>query len=196
MKRKIKNGWTQEELDILAANWKNGKAVRMWADLLPRRTERAITWMGHHIHGPRGRPYESGNSMTWRSIQRVLADGSMKSALEIALMTGLDRNWISRELMNHYPAMVHIGGYGPRKEHGYGGRLWRLGTGKDAQRPRAMTAAEIEARRWRRLKKDRPDVIAARTARQKLQRAEKAGKLIRRDPAAAWFGTTPKHTTP
>ena len=179
--------WSDEELAILAREWKNGKHIRLWRDLLPKRSDRAIHQKGMELYGARGRTYESGKSMTWRAIERVLADGSMKSALEISAITGLDRNWVARELMNHYPAMVHIGGYGPRKEHGYGGRLWKLGRGKDAQRPIAKTPAEIERKRWRKLKKDRPDMIAARTARQKLQRAEKAGKLIRRDPAASWI---------
>lgn len=179
--------WTAEEDTILAANWTNGEHIRMWCDLLPNRTYRAIHQRGMEKYGARGRTYTSGNSVTWRAIQRVLADGAMKSALQIAQLTGLDRNWISRELRDHYPHAVHIGGYGPRPANGFCPRLWTLGAGKDAPKPVAMTHAEVSRRRWKRLKKERPEVIDARNARRKLRKLEEDGLLIRRDIAASWI---------
>lgn len=179
--------WSAEEEAALEANWKNGLHVRMWCDQIPGRTILAITQHGLERFGGRGRKYNSGNSITWRTIQRILGDGSMKSALEIAQLTGLDRNWITRELRDRYPTLVHIGGYGPRPANGFCPRLWKLGAGQDAPKPVPMTPAEIAAKQWRKMKRERPEAIDKRNAQKRIRAAEKAGKLIRRDIAASWI---------
>lgn len=188
-KRPHPRSWSDEELAILRREWKNGKAVRLWEHLLPGRTERAIIGMGLDSGlGPRGNTHQSGNSVTWQTICRILADGVARSDTQIAALCGLSRGYITAELRMHYPAHVHIGGYGERASgHGFHPRLWRLGPGKDAKRPKAMTGAERARKRWKMLKEERPDYLAARSAKYRLKHAERKGKLIRRDIAASWI---------
>lgn len=182
-------GWTDAEKAILRREWKNGKAVRLWMDLLPNRSERAIVGMGLDLGlGARGNTHQSGNSVTWRTMQRVLASGEALSPLELAERTGMSRSAIYGEIRIHYPADIHVGGYGPRvNDSGFRPKLWKLGAGKDAPRPKAMTGAERARKRWKMLKAERPDYLAARSARNKIKHAEKTGKLIRRDIAASWI---------
>lgn len=186
--RKSPRAWSAEELAILAREWPNGKPIRMWMDLLPKRTERAINMRALELKlGPRGNTHMAGASVSWRLICKALADGAMLSPLEISRRTGVSRTQVYVELRMHRGTGVHIGGYGDRPEGGYWPALWKLGPGKDAKRPTAMTAAERAKKRWRRLKNERPDFIAARTARARLRYAERQGKLIRPDDAAAWM---------
>ncbi|USE78923.1 hypothetical protein NDR89_20010 [Cupriavidus gilardii] len=186
-RRKSARAWSDEELAILAEQWKNGKPIRLWMDLLPKRTERAINNLGQALHGPRGNTHTAGASVSWRLICRALADGAMLTPLEISERSGVSRRQVYVELKMHHGTEAHIGGYGERPQNGYWPALWKLGPGKDAKRPKAMTVSERAKRRWRRLKEERPDYIMARTLKQRLRDAEKRGKLIRPDPAAAWM---------
>jgi len=94
-------------------------------------------------------------------------------------------------MQQHYPQHVHIGGYGERPANGYWPKLWALGPGKDAPKPVSVPKAKREHDRWVRMKKEEPERIDIRYARERLRRAERNGKLIRRDPAASWIGGPP-----
>ncbi|AQV94795.1 hypothetical protein BJN34_12980 [Cupriavidus necator] len=156
--------------------------------LLPGRSDKSIVAKALDLKlGRRGCGQMPGNSMTWRTIQRLLSGGSMLSDKQLAEKSGLSRRYIAQEIRAHYPACLHVGDYGPKTGTGPAPRLWALGPGKDADRPPAMTGAQRARKRWRHLKANRPEYLDKRNARDRLKYAEKAGKLIRRDPAAAWF---------
>lgn len=186
-KRKSPRAWTDQEMTILAEQWGNGQPIRVWMDLLPRRTERAINMMGLVTHGPRGNIRQSGASISWRLICRVLAGGERLSPDEISARAGVSRRHVYSELKQHRGVAVHVAGYGPQPASGYRPKLWALGPGEDAPAPRAMTGAERARRRWRKLKKERPDYLAARNAKARFRDQERKGKFIRCDPAAAWM---------
>ena len=185
-KRKSARAWSNEELAILAREWPNGKPIRMWMDLLPKRTERGINMRGLEEHGPRGQTRAPNESVSWRLICAALAGGAALTPIEIAERANVSRRQVYSELRLHRDK-VHIASYAPQADSGYRAAQWKLGPGKDARRPAPPTAAEKARKRWKHLKAERPDYIAARLARHRLRHAEKTGKLIRRDPAAAWI---------
>jgi hypothetical protein len=180
--------WNETELSVIAREWKGGKHIRMWMEELPGRSENAIHQKGVGLYGKRGRTYEAGNSMTWRTIQRLLADKNMTAA-QLADASGLERSHIFRELKAHHPEHLHIGGW-EKREHVPGGNpaiIWTLGTGKDARRPRPKSRRIIAKAHWEKMTKERTDALDKRNAKRRIRNAEKSGKLARRDIAASWI---------
>jgi hypothetical protein len=61
-----------------------------------------------------------------------------------------------------------------------------LGNGPDAAEPKRKTRREVNSDYRRRMRKD-PEFGLREAQTRRLRYAEKTGKLIRRDPAAAWI---------
>lgn len=180
--------WAPAEILTLRREWLNGMPIRQWEHLLPGRSHQSIVAKALDLDlGKRGCGPTAGNSMTWRTIQRLLSGGCMLSDKQLAEMSGLSRRYIAQEIRAHYPTCLHVGDYGPKTGTGPAPRLWALGPGKDADRPKAMTGAQRARKRWRHLKATRPEYLDKRNARNRIKYTEAAGRLIRRDPAAAWI---------
>lgn len=137
--------------------------------------------------GQRGSGCKAGNSPAWRMICHVLQSGKALSSLEISQKIGISRQHVYAELRSHHPSDVHVSEYGERGPTGYRPKLWKLGPGQDAPRPKPMTQAEMNRRRWKNIKKNHPELLAKRDAKKRLKYAEQKGRLIRRDEAAAWL---------
>lgn len=182
--------WTPEEDAVLRQIWAATGSLKEGMHLLPGRSYRATIAHGQWLGlGRRVNFKKSRYSPTWDAIKTVLQDKRMRSAVELARETGASRRAVMQQLADHHGAEVRIAGYLKSTGVGYPTALWKLGKGKDAQRPPPTPKSVIYKRQYKRLKEDRPDLLAARNAQMRLRYAEKAGKLIRRDPAAAWIGT-------
>lgn len=180
--------WTADEDEVLRFQWQSGQPVKTWMHLLPGRSSKAIQQRGNALGLPaRGNGRTPGNSPTWVLIQQILADGSMFSPLELAKRIGVARHTIYTAIRLHYPAHIHVGGYGPQPEDGVREKLWKLGPGKDAQRPPATPKAVRAHRRWIEMKKNDPEAVAKHYAKNRHYFRQKAGNVIKRDPAAAWI---------
>jgi len=153
------NAWSGDELALLRRHWSGALPVRMWRHELPARTETAILSMANFLDLPRRtvRPNVMG-SMTWNVIRRILCRSSPLSCRELAELTGLSRNYIGVELRARCPADVHIAGYttGRHKE-----ALWKLGRGRDAEKPAALSKAEVARRHRARRRSIRRDISAS-----------------------------------
>lgn len=187
MKRKHARAWTDEELEILRFQWESGQPIKHWAHLLPNRSEKAIQYRGNAMKLPaRGNGRTPGNSVTWALIQQVLANGEKLSCLELAAKVGVTRATIYREIRLHRD-QLHVAAYGPIPLDGIPPKLWVLGPGKDAKRPAATPKPVRNHRRWLDMKKNDPEAVAKHYAKNRHYWRERSGKLIRRDPAAAWL---------
>lgn len=185
--RKMQNAWTESELTILRDQWGNGAPIKDWMHQLPNRSHAAIQARAREIGlGSRGKVNRTGRSIAWKLICKLLADGKPRSTKEMA-----DEIEISRRSIDHCMRLMHgngirVGAWGPQGLDGVRSRLWALGFEQDAPRPPTPSSAERSSRRWREIKKD-PERMAIRIARIRLRTAERKGRLIRRDPAAAWI---------
>ncbi|WP_428852752.1 hypothetical protein [Imbroritus primus] len=183
------NAYTPAEDRILRRQWKSPLPMKEWLHLLPGRTYRSVISRAQYLKlGPRKAFVYPCYSPTWDAVKRVLATNPGLDSIQISQMTGASRRAVMTALqVQHAAGEVHVPGYGPRPPSGYAPKLWALGPGKDAPRPKPMTASQKAKRSYRRLKQERPDILAKKSARAKLTYAERNGKLIRRDPAAAWI---------
>lgn len=180
--------WTPEEDAILRNAWHSTGSLKEIMHLLPDRTHRAAFFHGKWLGlGPRVNFQKDRYSPTWAAIKNVLADKRMRSATELAAATGASRRAVMQQLADHHGVDVHIAGYLKSDGVGCPMALWKLGKKTDAPRPARTPKSVIYKRQYRRLKDEFPEVLAARNARMRLRYAEKTGKLIRRDPAAAWL---------
>ncbi|MEL6236958.1 MAG: hypothetical protein AAFO57_00320 [Pseudomonadota bacterium] len=185
--RSSKLKWSPEEDKIIVDHWHTDKPIRMWVDLLPGRSEIAINKRAIVLQlGQRGHLTKRGNSPAWRVIRKLLESGEMLSPIEIEKRTGISRRHVYNEMRLHHSAEVHVGGYGERGKGGYRPKLWKLGPGEDAAWPEPMTMTERN-RRYRINVKKNPEAMARAEAKRALRDCERAGKLIRRDEAAAWL---------
>lgn len=183
------SAYTPAEDAILRKHWNTTAPIKEWLHLLPNRTYRAIVNHAKYLGlGPRSEFVYPCYSPTWVAMQRVMATNPNLDSIQISEMTGASRRAVMNALQaQHAAGAIHVSGYGPRPHSGYAPKLWSLGTGKDAPRPKPLTANQRAKRAHRRLKLDRPDLLAKKSARAKLLYAQRNGKLIRRDPAAAWI---------
>ena len=157
-----KVSWTDKELKILERHWNSGVPIKMWADQLPRHTERAIDCKGRKLFGVRADAHFTEESITWKRIQQVLADGQPRSARQIAAVTGLNKDNIFRTLKAKYPEECHIGGYGKRTNGGgVYPILWLCGPGEDEPMKKGLTKQQAAKKRWEERKRIKRDEAAS-----------------------------------
>lgn len=179
------NKWTDAEIATLRYMWGSDQPLRMWADLLPGRGDRAIYCKAHRLGLPdRTEQITKPVPIGWRIVQRLLADGTPRTAADIAAATGLSRWSVTSQLNRRSGSDVHISEYRPGR---HPERVWKIGPGKNAERP-APKPHKLCVQEWRRrAQKTKPEIFDAINGRRRNRYAEKRGKLIRRDPAAAWI---------
>ncbi|CAN7302266.1 hypothetical protein LJR296_001403 [Cupriavidus necator] len=193
--RKMKSAWADEEIRTLRREWKNGKPVKDWAHKIPGRSILAIKGRAAELElGPR-KIDRTGRSTTWLLMQNLLADGKPRSTLQMSQEVAVSRRALDHCVRQMHRKGLRVGDWGPQGLDGVRPRLWVLGQAPDAPRPPTPTRKERNHRRWLEIKKD-PERLGLRYAIGKNRNAERAGRLIRRDPAASWIGTTPNHTAP
>jgi len=177
--------WSPAEDAILGELWASDRPLKEGLHRLPRRTHRAAVAHGYEL-GLGERTIKRDYSPTWEAIKAVLANQRL-SAKALAVLTGASLRAVSQQLADHHGEDVHIANYSKANARGIPTALWVLGKGEDAARPPRTPLSEIYKRQYRRLKEDRPDLLGTKNAAMRLRYAEKTGKLIRRDPAAAWI---------
>lgn len=118
----------------------------------------------------------------WAIIEGHLKAGD-KSIPELSAVSGLGRCVVTTVIeLNR--ALVHVADHGPELPGGRAGaRIFRLGEGEDAP------PVEGSGKRALKVPEDDPEAAMVKEAKQRLERAERRGELIRRDPyVEALFG--------
>lgn len=181
------NPWSPEEEALLRKHWGNGEPTKTVAALFPTRSAAAVLKHGYGMGlGPRecGRPCFSP---VWEGAKHALAGGKKMTSNELAALLKVTPHAVQKQMRLRHGTEVRIGGFDVRAHAPHVIR-WALGTGPDAPAPKRKSRKEINRAFSRRMRKD-PEYCARQNLRARLRYAEKTGKLIRRDPAAAWIGT-------
>jgi hypothetical protein len=90
----------------------------------------------------------------------------------------------------HAAGKIHIDRYERFSPHGPAARIWALGPGVDAPRPKPIPNTKRQRDRVKRMRREDPSAYERLLARKRLMEGIRSGRLVKRDPAAAaLFGT-------
>jgi hypothetical protein len=188
--------WPPKEEALLKSLWGNGQSAKRIAARFPGRSAASVIKHGYDMGlGPRDCGRE-GFSPVWVGAKLVLKGGKLLTAREIATALNVTPHAVQQCMRERHGTEVHIGGYA-NVAHASQVNRWKLGPGPDAPLPARKTKKEVNRDYWRRMSKD-PEFCARQNMLARRRYAEKTGKLIRRDPAAAWIPSAPRdanHTT-
>lgn len=175
--------WSDEENARLRKEWKKGLPTKRMAAKFPGRTPAAILKHGYTIGlGELGRKRERF-SPSWLVVKELLKVQSPLSVSRIAAITGLSLSTVHRQLVLHEGKETRIADYLGDAHNAPYTPYWELGSApsKPLQKP---SKTEKNRARWERYKKEYPEVLEIKAAR---QRARQECKTIRRDVAASWI---------
>lgn len=181
--------WSPEEDATLTRMWKEGKTAKQILRALPDRTEPALRKRCAFLKLPKrrnpgsGAPIRSTAQPIWKALRQRPATRN-----ELAARAGVGRHSVA-VFVKENRALIHIVDW-KRAVDGPYVEVFKAGAGTDAPKPAPMSITERNARWWKKLKRERPDVAGHRIARDNHRRLMREGKLVRRDPAAeALFGS-------
>ncbi|RKE35275.1 hypothetical protein B0G76_1336 [Paraburkholderia sp. BL23I1N1] len=180
--------WSEDEDEILREIWTLRTPLKVSAARLPGRSVRGIQMRAETLELPRRRQAR-GTSDTrpafvalWSALKR------RGTRIELATRAGVS-NQTAGDFIKHFRAQMHIVDW-YRPADGPTTPIYKAGAGVDKPKPPNKPRDKIYSDYWKRMKRERPDLAAARIARTTFKRLEREGKLMRRDPAAvALFGT-------
>ncbi|HEX7906842.1 MAG TPA: hypothetical protein VF534_01950 [Paraburkholderia sp.] len=181
--------WSPEDDAILIKGREDGLTSKQIARLLHDCTEAMVKNRRAKLNLPVRVIHGSGIVMrsTTATIRKALERGPCTRA-ELRKRAGVSRQSVER-FINEHRAEIHICRWGKKLANGSRPEVFKLGAGEDKPKPSPMSKSEIYKRWYEKQKRDRPDAVAARSARDRFHRREREGKVLRRDPAAvALFG--------
>lgn len=187
--RKTYKSWTKDEDDLLRKVWGTPGSIKAYARNFPDRTVRSVWSRALALNlGGKGPRTEHPNP-TRDAVLETLKKHPNLDSVDLAEMTGCSRRSVMTALNMLHGSHIYVSGWIRRSDNGYWARRYSIGIQPDAPRPKPLTAKQLAKRAYARLKKEKPDYLAAKAAKARLRYAEKTGKLIRRDPlVAALFG--------
>lgn len=185
--KKTWKAWTPEDDALLRKHWQTDAPVKDIAKDFPGRSAEAIQKHAidiglqarRNVRRPKFYP-------VWEGIKLELAKGRALSADDLATRLKVTPRAALKNLALRHGVEVRVAAYGPRITRAPAPRLWVLGSGPDAAPPKRRSKQEVNRDYRRRMRKD-PEFCLREMQASRLRYAEKTGKLIRRDPAAAWI---------
>lgn len=182
--------WTTDENARLRKVWGEPAPLKTVLDQFPLRSLAALIARGRDMKLPdrrRTMPAERTKQTSWARIRAVLQERRATIA-ELATLAACSQPTVRRFIKANREQM-RICRYVPAGEDGKPTAVWAWGAGKDAKNPGPTPANVIAARYYRKLKRERPEMLDQLRARARIRMATKAGKFVRRDPlVAALFG--------
>ncbi|MFP3564707.1 hypothetical protein [Paraburkholderia sp. SIMBA_030] len=184
--------WLEWEDEILREIWKLRTPLKISIARLPGRSERSVQMRADALRLPRRRQAR-GKSDTRPAFVALWAVIKKKrgTRIDLAARAGVS-NQTAGAFIQHFRSQIRIVGWAPRKD-GPHAPIYAAGAGEDKPKPARKPRAEIYSDYWKRMKRERPDLAAARIARTTFKRLEREGKLARPDPlTVALFGLSPR----
>lgn len=148
--RKMKTAWSDKELKILRREWQNGKPIKDWLHLLPKRTAQGVQKRAEELGlGRRENVSRAGRSISLALIRQLLSDGIPRSTLQMSQEIAVSRRAAAHAMREMHGKGFRVGDYGEQPEDGVRPCLWTLGDEPDAVRPPKTPKAERDRRRNR-----------------------------------------------
>lgn len=177
--------WTGAEDKVLRAMFASHESIAAQLHLLP----------GHNLQSCKNRARALGLKKAVRvmetsksTIVAAMAYYGVRSAPDIAKLSKTHIVTVRKIINDMVKAgEAHIDGYAPATLNGMPTRLFKLGAGRNAPKPRTKTPSE-RVKAWE--KRQDPEELRVRRTRYATRRKAKLGRLIPpRDPlTAALFG--------
>lgn len=188
---KVRGGalrWQDWEDEILREIWTQRTPLKVSVARLPGRSVRGVQTRAAVLGLPRRRQAR-GTSETRPAFVRLRSELHKRrgTRMQLAARAGVT-NQTAGEFIRHFRAQMHVvDWYQPAD--GRAAPIFKAGAGIDRPPPPKKPRAKVYSDYWKRMKRDRPDMAAARIARATFRRQEREGKFLKRDPAAvALFG--------
>lgn len=177
---------TQAEKAVILEHWNTQDPIRVWAHLLPNRSEDAIIGIARRMGlGKRNLSRKPSYVQSWDCMQILLKDGKPRSVSEIAEKTGFDCSSIRKQVKDRIGTEVYVAGW--RFEENRNVALIMLGRQQNAPRPPAKTKAQVQKVYINRTKMLRPEKYEEYNRRRRVAASAKAEKPVRADIAASWM---------
>lgn len=177
---------TQTEKAVILDHWNTQDPIRVWAHLLPGRSEDGIRGIALRMGlGKRNLSRKPTYIQSWDCMQALLKDGKPRSVPEISAKTGFDRSSIRRQVKDRIGVEVYVAGW--RMEENKYVALISLGQRRNAPRPRAKTRAEIQKIYINRTKMLRPEKYEEYNRKRRVAYSARVEKPVRADIAASWM---------
>lgn len=176
--------WSEEEKQVLREIWASPIPVKLQTHKLPTRNIDSIKQMGSKL-GLNGK--NRAFSPLLEKIRELMADRQPRTSLEVAMRVGGSISQV-RDLMDGECAVnrFHIERWQQTGSNGRWQKVFKMGRGKNAEKPTPMT--NMQRSRLFRARVDQDEYLFKRK-KYALNRAIKTGRVIRRDPlVAALFG--------
>lgn len=180
--------WTDEENALLRELWKSSMKIDVLAGHFPGRKHFTVYEHARRVLNLPARriPQPFDDLLTWRQISEHLAKHPA-TAKEISIATGILQSTVTGLLNSRRGRSVHVSSYARQIMNGIPVRVWSLGEGKDAPKPKALTDTERKRKYMKRLRKEEPERIELWAEKNRVRKQANAGKLARRDAAASWI---------
>lgn len=177
---------TQAEKSIIIEHWNTQDPIRVWAHLIPGRSEDAIIGIARRIGlGKRNLSRKPSYIQSWDCMQILLKDGKPRSVPEMAERTGFNVTVIRRQVKDRIGQEVYVAGW--RFEANRYVALIALGQRHNAPRPPAKTKAQIQRIYINRAKILRPEIIEENNRKRRVKAQEERTVEVKADIAASWL---------
>jgi hypothetical protein len=178
--------WTDEEKAVLIDVWSRPEGLKRNLHLF---SGRSIDSLKHKARSM-GLPPRSTGPANRGGPNEVLILKLLElrpmDITEVAVKLGIwERPARFRLKALHAAGKVHIDRYERFSPHGPAARMWALGPGVDAPRPKPIPQAQRQRELLHRMRREDPFAYERLLARKRLMELIRSGRLVKRDPAAA-----------
>jgi hypothetical protein len=184
--RQAWTSWSEQEKIDLVDVWSRPEGLKKNLHLFNGRSIDSILGKAHAM----GLPAKSAGPANRGGPNEVLILKLLElrpmDIAELAVKLGICERPARFRVNALYAAgKIHITRWERFSPHGKPSRMWALGAGEDAPRPRPIPHKVLERKRIERMRKEDPAAHEAILARKRLMQSLRTGTLVKRDPAAA-----------
>jgi hypothetical protein len=182
--------WSEEEKAFLVEAWARPEGLKKIVLLFNGRTVDSIKDMAHKLRLPAKSTGPANRGGPNEALVLQLLDLRPMDVNELAAKLGISNRAAGFRVNDlHAAGRIHITKWERFSPHGAPSRMWALGPGEDALRPKPIAKKILERRRINRMRKDDPAAYEAVLARKRTKQQIRNGMLVKRDSAvAALFG--------
>lgn len=178
--------WTEEEKADLIKVWARPEGLKRYVHLF---NGRSIDSLKHKARSM-GMPPRSTGPANRGGPNEVLILKLLElrpmDITEVAVKLGIwERPARFRLNALHAAGKIHIARYERFSDHGPAARMWALGPGVDASRPKPIPHTQRQRARVARMRREDPFAYERLLERKRLMESIRSGRLVKRDPAAA-----------